>query len=315
MQEQATAIHHTLCASPEDARGRLDAWLAARTPLSRARIQSLMEAGCVSVDGVAVSEPSRKVRPGMRVEIVEPPPVPTETLPQDIPIPVVYEDADLLVLDKPAGLVVHPAPGHADGTLVNALLHHCGDLPGIGGEQRPGIVHRLDRDTSGLMVVAKSETAMRGLVALFQSGAVRKVYQALVHGIPVPPSGRIETRIGRSPRDRKRMAVLDHGGRPAISEYRIVESFPARDVAWVAVRIETGRTHQIRVHLQHIGHPVCGDPVYGNARRDRALGIPSERQLLHAWQLSFLHPVTQQPLSFEAPLPPDFATVLEALPS
>jgi 23S rRNA pseudouridine1911/1915/1917 synthase len=304
---------HSLTVPLEDAGQRADAWLAAHTPLSRARIQALMADGHVELDGAALSEPSRKTRAGMRLVVAEPPPAPTADLPQDIPLAVLYEDADILVLDKPAGLVVHPAPGHADGTLVNALLHHCDDLAGIGGEHRPGIVHRLDRDTSGVMVVAKTETALAGLVAQFQAGAIHKTYQALLHGIPHPAAGRIETLIGRCPRDRKRMAVVAKGGRTAVSHYRVVEAFPAAAAALVEVCIETGRTHQIRVHLRHLGHPVLGDPVYGNARRDRALGVPSTRQLLHARRLAFRHPVTALPLSFEAPLPEDFAARLRAL--
>lgn len=314
MNTTAPATRHALCVPPDEAGRRLDAWIAARTPLSRARVQALMAEGRVTLDdGAILSDPSRKTRAGMRLVVTEPPPAPTTALPQDIPVAVLYEDAQILVLDKPAGLVVHPAPGHADGTLVNALLHHCDDLAGIGGEQRPGIVHRLDRETSGAMVVAKTEAALASLVAQFQNGTIEKTYQALVHGVPHPAAGRIETPIGRCPRDRKRMAVVAKGGRTAISHYRVLEVFAQADAAWVEVRIETGRTHQIRVHLRHLGHPVLGDPVYGNARRDRALGVPSERQLLHARRLALRHPTTDEPLAFEAPLPEDFAICLAAL--
>jgi len=291
----------------------VDAWLAARTGLSRVRIQALIAEGHVTCDGAPLSSASSRARAGAHLVVAEPPPVVTETLPQDIPLQVLYEDSSLLVLDKPAGLVVHPAPGHADGTLVNALLHHCDDLAGIGGEQRPGIVHRLDRDTSGVMVVAKTEAAMQGLVAQFQRGTIHKTYQALVHGIPRPAAARIETLIGRCPRDRKRMAVVQKGGRTAISRYRVAEVLGTAEAARIEVDIETGRTHQIRVHLRHAGHPILGDPVYGSARRDRLLRIPSNRQLLHAWKLVFQHPATGQTLSFEAPLPADFVQALALL--
>jgi len=214
---------HTHIVPAETAGGRVDAWLAARTGLSRVRIQALIAAGHVTCDNAPLSNASSRARVGMCLVVTEPPPAVTETLPQDIPLQVLYEDSSLLVLDKPAGLVVHPAPGHADGTLVNALLHHCDDLAGIGGKQRPGIVHRLDRDTSGVMVVAKTEAAMQGLVAQFQRGTIHKTYQALVHGIPRPSATRIETLIGRCPHDRKRMAVVQKGGRVAISRYRVTE--------------------------------------------------------------------------------------------
>ncbi len=307
------AFLHALTVPPHATSQRMDAWLAKHTPLSRSRIQSLMADGRVTCDGVAVSEPRRKVRAGMHLEVSDPPPVPTDALPQDIPVAVLYEDAAILVLDKPAGLVVHPAPGHADGTLVNALLHHCDDLAGIGGEQRPGIVHRLDRDTSGVMVVAKTEAALSSLISQFHDGTIQKTYQALLHGVPHPPEGRIETLIGRCPRDRKRMAVVAKGGRRAVSVFRIREIFQAAEAVRAEVCIETGRTHQIRVHMRHLGHPILGDPVYGSLRRDRSLGVPLQRQLLHAWKLVLRHPVTGEILSFEASLPEDFNLTLERL--
>lgn len=297
----------------EDAGGRVDAWLAAQSGLSRARIQQLIAVGAVLLDDTPLADPSRRVRAGMRAVLEEPPDREPETLPQDIPFPILFEDAELLVLDKPAGLVVHPAPGHPDGTLVNAILHHCGDLGGIGGERRPGIVHRLDRDTSGVMVVAKTQRTLDHLQHQFQEGQTRKLYRALVHGLPSPPAGRIETQIGRSPRDRKRMAVLPRGGRRALTFYQVLETFGASDAADLEVRIETGRTHQIRVHLHHLGHPVLGDPVYGRPRRDRTLLPGAARQLLHAWRLSLLHPRTGARLDFEAPLPADFLAAREAL--
>ena len=298
---------------PEDAAGqRADAWLASVSGRSRSRVQMLLEGGHVRLREGAGAAPfstaSRRVAPGMAFELEEPPPAPVGIVAQDIPLDIVFEDSDLIVLDKPAGLVVHPAPGHDDGTLVNALLHHCGAaLPVINGEERPGIVHRLDQFTSGLLVVAKTDAALRGMVGQFQSGGVHKTYVALVHGIPRPASGHVETLIGRSPADRKKMAVVERNGREAVTDYRTADIFLQADAAMLEVDIATGRTHQIRVHMKHIGHPVAGDPVYGNPRRDNALGIPRGRQFLHAWRIRFDHPVNGAPLSFEAPPPEDFA--------
>jgi 23S rRNA pseudouridine1911/1915/1917 synthase len=237
-------------------------------------------------------------------------------------LPILYEDSDLLVLDKPAGLVVHPAPGHADGTLVNALLAHCGDnLPGIGGERRPGIVHRLDRDTSGVMVVAKTEQALAALSAAFAARDLDRAYLALVWGLPAPASGEIEGAIGRDPRDRKRMAMVKSGGKPALTRYRTLDVAHAA-VAGVECRLATGRTHQIRVHLAARGHPVIGDPVYlrrvpavaralPDAARRAALDFP--RQALHAATLGFAHPRTGAPLAFATPPPADFLDLMAAL--
>ncbi len=314
MSEPPPPSRRTFTALPADEGRRADVWLAACSGLSRARVQQLIAAGAVLLDDTPLADPSRRVRAGMRTVLEIPPDRTPDTLPQDIPFPILFEDAELLVLDKPAGLVVHPAPGHPDGTLVNAILHHCGDLGGIGGERRPGIVHRLDRDTSGVMVVAKTQAALDLLQRQFQEGEIRKRYRALVHGLPSPPEGRLETRIGRSPRDRKRMAVLEHGGRRALTFYRVLEPLGAQDAAAdLELRIETGRTHQIRVHLRHLGHPVLGDPVYGSVRRDRQLLPDVARQLLHAWRLSLRHPRTGATLDFEAPLPADYRQAIEAL--
>ena len=214
-------------------------------------------------------------------------------------------------MDKPAGLVVHPAAGHPAGTLVNAVLHHCPGVLGVGGEARPGIVHRLDRDTSGLLAVAKTDAALAGLQAAFRDGAVRKTYLAVTCGVPDPPAGRLETLIGRSPRDRKKMAVVPRNGKPALTEWVVAEDFGA--AALLRVRIHTGRTHQIRVHLSSFGCPVAGDRDYGSAARDRALPFRPERQMLHAWRLAFPHPLTGEPLAFEAPPPADFQALLAAL--
>lgn len=304
---------------PEEAEGRrADAWLASVCGRSRARVQALLDGGHVrlrtSSDVKPFPSASRRVSPGMVFEIEEPPPSPVGVEAQDIPLSILYEDDAIIVLDKPAGLVVHPAPGHDDGTLVNALLHHCGGkLPVINGEERPGIVHRLDQFTSGLLVVAKTDAALQGLAAQFQEGGVHKTYLALVHGIPRPASGHVETLIGRSPTDRKKMAVVERNGRLAVTDYRTADIFLASDAAMLEVEIATGRTHQIRVHMKHIGHPVVGDPVYGNARRDNALGVPRGRQFLHAWRLHITHPVTGETLAFEASPPEDFESARRLL--
>lgn len=297
--------------APGDAGERLDAWLARTVPEhSRARWQQLIRAGGVRVNGVA-RKPNHRLAAGDRVEFdAPPPPAPIALTPEAIPLSVLYEDADVLVINKPPGLVVHPAVGHERGTLVNALLHHCADLDGIGGEQRPGIVHRLDQDTSGVMVVAKNETAMRRVGNQFRNREVRKEYQALVWGCPEPPQGRIETRIGRSSGNRKKMSARAPGGRPAVTHYRTVEDYGP--VSLLAVRIETGRTHQIRVHMAYIGHPVVGDAMYGRGRRD-PLPAPAERQMLHAATLAFTHPTTGDRLEFVAPLPDDMRRLIAAL--
>jgi 23S rRNA pseudouridine1911/1915/1917 synthase len=273
--------------------------------LSRARAQALIRDGAVRVAGQSLT-PHTKVRAGFSVEFDEPAPVSTELVPEDRSLDLLYEDDDLAVINKPAGLVVHPAAGHATGTLVHALLHHCPNLPGIGGEQRPGIVHRLDRDTSGAMVVAKSQLAMDGLGAQFRAGKVRKEYLAVVHGVPRLASERIETLIGRHPTNRKKMSSRPRTGRRAVTRYETIE--PLGDAAVLRVRIETGRTHQIRVHMAHIGHPVAGDSEYGLRRLDRE--IPVNRQMLHARRLAFEHPRTGVPLEFEAPVPRDMAELI-----
>lgn len=295
----------------EGVTGRLDAWLAAQAPeLSRARIQALMKDGRVTCGGAAVKA-SAKPEQGQVIEIRVPAPVQAEPQPEDIPLDILYEDAALLVLNKPAGLVVHPAPGHADGTLVNALLHHCDDLGGVGGVERPGIVHRLDKDTSGLMMVAKSDAAMAGLVKLFQTGGITKEYLTLVHGAPPKASGTVSNLIGRHPVDRKRMAVVRCNGRQAVTHYAVERQF--KGAALVRCRIETGRTHQIRVHMQSLGCPVAGDALYGRSAADKRLPVVPARQMLHAARLAFAHPLTGAALTFDAPLPVDFAAVLGAL--
>ncbi len=308
----------SVAASPGDG-GRLDAFLAARLPLSRSRLQALIGTGAVSADGETILDPSRTVKPGTLYRVAVPPAAPAEPEAQDIALCVLYEDADVIVIDKPAGLVVHPAPGNPDRTLVNALIHHCGtSLQGIGGVRRPGIVHRLDKDTSGVMVVAKTAAAHEALVAQFAAREIERLYGALVWGVPSPREGRIEGNIGRSPRNRKKMAVLGTGGRPAATRYRVIRTYgPTRTpvASRVECRLETGRTHQIRVHMAHIGHPVVGDPIYGSRRR--LLETESLRgQALHAFRLGFRHPATGESLRFESDFPSYFSSLektLEAL--
>ncbi len=321
-------------ASPESQ--RLDHFLTACRPqLSRMRWQTLIREGKVLVNG-KTCKPNHALHANDRITWSVPPAEPVPLLPEDIPLAVLYEDADLIVINKQAGLVVHPAPGHERGTLVNALLHHCTDLPGIGGEIRPGLVHRLDRDTSGCLVAAKSEAAVHALTAQFKDRTVDKEYLALVWGTPAPAAGTIHTRIARSPRDRKKMAVLpldgrnsrlvrstgwngdDYDedddpapeGREAISHYATEERLGP--ISLVRVHLETGRTHQIRVHLAHLRHAVVGDAVYGRDRPD-LLPAPAPRQMLHAEKLAFTHPTTGERMAFTAPLPPDFAALLTAL--
>jgi 23S rRNA pseudouridine1911/1915/1917 synthase len=297
---------------------RLDRWLAARLPdQSRARLKALIDSGQALLDGKAVKA-SHRLRPGERIALAIPEPAPALPQPEDIPLRVVYEDAQLVVVDKPAGLVVHPGAGRASGTLVNALLHRVRGLSGVGGVLRPGIVHRLDRGTSGLMVVAKDDETHRALARQFARREVEKEYLALVLGVPAPRQGELTAPIGRDPLHRKRMSVRAPRGRPARTGYRVVETFDG--AALLRVRLHTGRTHQIRVHLASLGHPVAGDAVYGAGRRPsprraasrEALGS-LERPALHAARLGFEHPARRERLAFESPLPEDLADVLRRL--
>ncbi len=291
--------------------------LAAAASLSRERIRRLIEGGRVSVDGRLVRDPAERSHAGSYVVAI-PAPEPLELRPQALALRVLFEDADLIVIDKPAGMAAHPGPGTPDGTLVNALLHHCaGELSGIGGVERPGIVHRLDKDTSGVMVAAKSDRAHQGLAALFAAHDIQRRYIALTRGAPEPRQGAIATRIGRSPHDRKKMAVLRAGGREAVTHYGVERVFgtAARPLAArVACELETGRTHQIRVHLASRGAPCLGDPVYGSGAPSAgvkhamaAAGLA--RQALHAAVLGFIHPVTGARLRFETPPPADMAAL------
>ena len=288
---------------------RLDRQILETHPgFSRSRIEGLIKAGFVTVNGVVAEKAGMKVSEEDVVVVTVPPPVPALPEPEDIPLSIVYEDDDLVVVDKPPGLVVHPAPGHFTGTLVNALLHHCPALSGIGGVARPGIVHRLDQDTSGLLVVAKTQAAMDGLVRAFASHRdVEKTYLAVVHGRPRLDSGRVENLIGRHPVDRKRMAIVEKGGKLAITNWRVVSVSPRpTPTSLLECRIETGRTHQIRVHLASLGCPVVGDRTYGKSALDRRLVPAPARQLLHAWRLKLWHPTRRVEMVFEAPIPADF---------
>ncbi len=299
--------------APDAAGERLDKALAGACDLSRSRLQALIAAGALSLEGVTLTDASAKAHPGEYILIV-PAPEAAEPQPQDLALAILYEDADLIVIDKPAGMAAHPAPGTPDGTLVNALLHHCaGSLSGIGGVLRPGIVHRLDKDTSGVMVAAKSDRAHQGLAALFAAHDIDRAYIALTPGAPDPPRATVTTRLGRSPHDRKKMGVLKAGGREAITHYRVQATYgqAARPLAArVLCRLETGRTHQIRVHLAHKGAPCLGDPVYGHgapatAVREAIAASGLARQALHAAVLGFVHPVTGERLRFETAPPLD----------
>ena len=295
---------------------RLDRVLCGRYPdFSRSRIEGLVKSGFVTVDGVVAAKAGMKVSPDAAIEVEIPPPVPAVPEPEEIPLAVVFEDDDMVVVDKPAGMVVHPAPGHHSGTLVNALLAHCPSLGGIGGVARPGIVHRLDQDTSGLIVVAKSQPAMDGLVKAFASHVhVEKTYLAVCHGRPRLDAGRIENLIGRHPVDRKRMAVVERNGKRAVTnwtlEWFLGECGRGGAISLVKCQIETGRTHQIRVHMASLGCPVIGDATYGKPALDRRLEPVPARQMLHAWRLRLWHPVRNVQMSFEAPVPSDMEAYL-----
>ncbi len=297
--------------------GRLDRALVEAIPdLSRARIQALIGEGALSVNGSPISDPSATRYSGQAFSLAVPLPRPDHAQPQSIPLDIQFEDEHLIIVNKPAGLVVHPAAGHADGTLVNALLHHCmGRLSGIGGVERPGIVHRIDRDTSGLLVVAKTDKAHEGLAKLFAAHDIERRYLAVVTGLPTPPAGTVRTQIGRSPNDRKKMAVLPDGkGKHAVTHFRMIEAF--KKTALVECRLETGRTHQVRVHMAHIGHPLIGDATYNIRQKSFRFG-PNQsyftRQALHAASLGFIHPITGEHLGFACELPEDIQALLSDL--
>jgi 23S rRNA pseudouridine1911/1915/1917 synthase len=289
----------------EDSKLRLDQFLAKRLPeYSRSRLQQLIRGRFVQLNGAA-TRPRQIVRTGDKIDVIEPPPETMETKAEDIPLDVVFEDNDLIVINKPAGLTIHPGAGQREHTLVNALLNHCASLSGIGGKERPGIVHRLDKETSGCLVVAKNDAAHRGLSEQFSARTVEKTYLALVAGKLRKTAGVIEEKIGRHPVQRQRMSITKRSGRAAKTEYRVIRS--NEQASLVECRLHTGRTHQIRVHLHHLGHPVLGDKVYAPRF---AKNFP--RQLLHAWKLGFHHPRTGEWKSFQVPLPEDFEEAIAA---
>ncbi len=288
---------------------RVDKFLAGATDFSRTRISALLAQGFVTPALPA----DAKVTAGQVFEITEPPPEPAVPLPEKIRLDILYEDADLIVLNKPAGMVVHPGAGNTGGTLVNALLAHCGDsLSGIGGVKRPGIVHRIDKDTSGVLVIAKNDFTHQALSEQFAVHSIKRIYQAFVYGVP-PVSGTVRGNIGRSPVNRQKMAIVATGGKPAVTHYRVIKPLFNGKACWIECQLETGRTHQIRVHMTSIKHPLLGDAVYGSAPK----GTPEilrlfPRQALHAGFLSFIHPRFQREVSFSAPMPQDMDLLLQA---
>ena len=303
-------------------RTRLDRFLMGATQaMSRTHLQRLIRGGDVTVNDKVTKQPSYQLRAGDRVCLTLPPPRPIDTAaPEHIPLDILHEDSHLIVLNKPAGMLVHPASGVNSGTLVNALLSHCTDLSGIGGVERPGIVHRLDKDTSGVLVVAKTDVVHRGLSAQFEARRIARQYIAVVCGVPSATTGTIDARLARSRRDRRRMTTVKTGGRHAITHYEVLEWY--RQFAHLQLILETGRLHQIRAHLQHIGHPVVGDAVYGGQQRAlndaRTAGSKQalarlKRQALHARYLGFTHPVTGEDLAFSTPIPEDMQQVIDAL--
>lgn len=313
--DQAKRIRVTI--APEMAGWRLDRALAVAVPaLSRERLKALMSSGAVAGAAGLLRDPAKKAVTGDVLTVTIPAPAPSQALAQDIALTIVYEDEHLLIVDKPAGLVVHPAAGNLDGTMVNALLHHCaGRLSGIGGVARPGIVHRIDKDTSGLLVVAKNDVTHEGLSSQFSAHTVERLYTAVVFGQPAPPAGRIEGALARSAANRQKMTIVPDGrGKHAVTHFRVVQ--PLREASVVECRLETGRTHQIRVHMASIGHPLIGDQAYGKTRsvhRAVLMELNFARQALHAATLGFLHPISKEKLSFKSALPADIIVLIDQL--
>lgn len=302
---------------PAHAGWRLDRALAAAVPtLSRERLKSLIRNGAVAADGTPVRDPAAKVKGDEHLSVAVPEPAQAHNEPQDIPLKIIFEDQHLLVVNKPAGLVVHPAAGNLDGTLVNALLHHCaGKLSGIGGVARPGIVHRIDKDTSGLLVVAKTDVAHEGLAKQFAAHSINRRYLAIVSGVPKTPEGVVDAPLARSATNRRKIAIVHTSrGKRAVTHWRRLDVL--RDAALVECRLETGRTHQVRVHMASIGHPLVGDQVYGRSGKIHGKVLKDlsfHRQALHATELGFTHPVTRSRLSFSSPMPPDMQELMRAL--
>nr|WP_199912136.1 RluA family pseudouridine synthase [Nodularia spumigena] len=295
----------------EETGERLDRYLSENLPnLSRSRIQQLIEQGNVHLNEQICTTKKINVKAGDRITLEIPEVQPLQVQAQDIPLDILYEDDHLLILNKPAGLVVHPAPGHPDGTLVNALLAHCPNLPGIGGVQRPGIVHRLDKDTTGAIAIAKTDIAYHSLQAQLQAKTARREYLGVVYGAPKTENGKIDEPIGRHPQDRKKMAVvpIEKGGRNAVTHWQILERLGNQTL--VLFQLETGRTHQIRVHSAKIGHPIVGDPIYSSAH---SVGVKLNGQALHAWRLKLQHPISENLIEVTAPPPQTFTTLLEIL--
>ncbi|MTT32034.1 RluA family pseudouridine synthase [Terrilactibacillus sp. BCM23-1] len=291
----------------EDEQGeRLDKWVSQTLPdQSRSRIQELIKTNCIKVNGKSV-KPNYRISPNDEIMITIVDPEPLDVIPEDIPLDIVYEDASVLVVNKPRGMVVHPAPGHPNGTLVNALMYHCKDLSGINGVLRPGIVHRIDKDTSGLIMIAKNDEAHHSLVEQLKAKTTHRIYKAIVHGVITHDEGTIDAPIGRAESDRKKMAVTKLHSREAVTHFDVEERFDG--YTYVSCKLETGRTHQIRVHMAYIGHPVAGDPKYGPKK---TLGIKG--QALHAAELGFVHPVSKEKMIFKAPLPKDMEKELKKL--
>lgn len=291
---------------------RLDRWLREQLPeLSRSRLQQLISQGNVQVNGKTCTSKKIAVQPGDRISLDIPEVVPLDLVPEAMPLDILYEDDALLIVNKPAGLVVHPAPGHSEGTLVNALLAHCPNLPGIGGVQRPGIVHRLDKDTTGAIAIAKTDFAHQHLQAQLKAKTARREYLGVVYGVPKTENGTIDLPLGRHPVDRKKMAVvsIEQGGRPACTLWQVRERLG--NYTLMHFQLQTGRTHQIRVHTAHLGHPIVGDPVYSGARSNVGVNLPG--QALHAWRLTLQHPVSGEWIEAIAPPPTTFTTLLEVL--
>lgn len=318
-----TDIYNTAIVNKKYNGWRIDKFLTASFPdISRSQIQRLLNEGNVSCNGAVIEDNSCKVRENETYQLIIPEPEDAVPEPEDIPLEIVYEDDDLVVVNKPAGMTVHPAPGSPRGTLVNALLHHCqGRLSGIGGVKRPGIVHRIDKDTSGLLVVAKNDTAHKNLCEQFARHSIERTYYALVFGVPNPTNGRIETLIGRSPYDRKKMAIVKKNGKNAITNYKTLEVFKSL-ASLVQCNLETGRTHQIRVHMSSLGCNLIGDQLYEKNKKINAKGVNESaklyinnfpRQALHAISLGFIHPKTKKTLQFSSELPLDFKELMDNL--